>query len=946
MLNSRSICNKVLPIKDWTVDNHCDFLAITETWLKSEDTDGTTVKDLCPTGYNFIHQPRLNGRGGGVSLLYRSVFQVRSNDIKTFSTFEYLDVFVNYDSTCLNIIVLYRPPNTSVRVFIDEFSSLLEQVVLLSDYPLIVGDFNIHVDNPDDSEAADFDSLLNSFGLCQMVHFPTHCNGHTLDLVLTKECKTSSYVTDFVSTDPCLSDHLVVMFKLPRIKKRHFTQKRISYRKLKSLDGEAFQASISDSFSGLVNSDDLCKLVDGYSQVVTAALDRHAPLKSRVITIRPRAPWYTEEIAEAKKARRRAERRWRRSKESDDRLIYVNLCKSVNAILHHAKSNYYTTVVSDNKGDQKFLFTTVNKLLHRNSSKVLPSSTSDLNLAEKFADFFINKVATIHDELNKFPSDLNYCTSSVDNSSVSAPSSIQRFQPLTSTDIEKIIKTSPAKSCSLDPMPTTLLKDHLCVLLPVITKIVNMSLDSVFPPSLKNSIVTPLLKKPSLDPELLKNYRPVSNLTFISKTIERAVANQLNGHLLTNNLHEAHQSAYKRFHSTETALLKVHNDILVALDERQAVFLLLLDLSAAFDTVNHSTLLSRLQLRYGITGQALFWLKSYLCNRTQTVSINNVLSSSRTLDFGVPQGSVLGPILFSLYTAPITDIICSHGLNYHLYADDTQLYLAFDPACNEDLATAKLTVENCVADIRIWMSQNHLKLNDDKSELLVFHSRFSPRPDILNLTVGDESITPSTSCRNIGVVFDDILSFGKQVNALCKTSFWHLRNIWRIRTCLDKQSLEIVVHAFITNKLDFCNSILIGLPKYLIKRLQSVQNCAARLVCGLKKHEHISPILSNLHWLPVEKRITYKVLLIVFKCLNGLSPQYLSELLIEYKPTRTLRSCSKKLLVVPRVNTKRYGERAFSVIGPRLWNSLPQNLRDITNLEHFKKNLKTYLFKL
>ena len=240
----------------------------------------------------------------------------------------------------------------------------------------------------------------------------------------------------------------------------------------------------------------------------------------------------------------------------------------------------------------------------------------------------------------------------------------------------------------------------------------------------------------------MKNYRPVSNLTFISKTIERAVANQLNGHLLTNNLHEAHQSAYKRFHSTETALLKVHNDILVALDERQAVFLLLLDLSAAFDTVNHSTLLSRLQLRYGITGQALFWLKSYVT---------------------VPK---LSPLTTCYRPLGHWTLVCRRGLFWDQYYSRSILHL---------LPT-------------------------------VFHSRFSPRPDILNLTVGDESITPSTSCRNIGVVFDDILSFGKQVNALCKTSFWHLRNIWRIRTCLDKQSLEIVVYAFITNKLDFCNS--------------------------------------------------------------------------------------------------------------------------------------------
>ena len=353
--------------------------------------------------------------------------------------------------------------------------------------------------------------------------------------------------------------------------------------------------------------------------------------------------------------------------------------------------------------------------------------------------------------------------------------------------------SSPSKSCSLDPIPTTLLKDHLCVLLPLITRIVNLSLGSLFPSSLKKSIISPLLKKPSLDPEVMNYYRPVSNLPFISKVIEKAVAHQLNDHLVSNDLYEIYQSAYKRLHSKETELLMMQNDILMALDDRRAVFLLLLNLSAAFDTVQHSTLLSRLQSCYGITGQALSWMESYLCNRKQSVAINYSISSSRELQFGVPQGSVLGPVLFSLYTSPITDITRSHGLKYHLYADDTQLYLAFNPTCSDDLVTSTSCVEAFVAEIRVWMIRNYLKLNDDRSDLLAFHTRHSPS----NIMVGEEGVTPSSSCRNIGVVFDDTLTFESHINSVCKTSFWHLRNIWRIRTYLDKQSMEILIHAFI-----------------------------------------------------------------------------------------------------------------------------------------------------
>ena len=173
----------------------------------------------------------------------------------------------------------------------------------------------------------------------------------------------------------------------------------------------------------------------------------------------------------------------------------------------------------------------------------------------------------------------------------------------------------------------------------------------------------------------------------------------MNHHLSTNNLFETYQSAYRRLHSTETALLKVQNDILIALDNKQAVVLLLLDLSAAFDMVCHTTLLKLLKSRYGITGKVLTWMESYLTNRCQAVMINNHISSSCDLSFGVPQGSVLGPILFSLYIAPMTDIIRQHGLEYHLYADDTQMYLTFNPV-NEDLSTIKSSFESCVSDVR------------------------------------------------------------------------------------------------------------------------------------------------------------------------------------------------------------------------------------------------------
>ena len=246
-----------------------------------------------------------------------------------------------------------------------------------------------------------------------------------------------------------------------------------------------------------------------------------------------------------------------------------------------------------------------------------------------------------------------------------------------------------------------------------------MSLESGhFPSSLKTAVLSPLLKKANLDHEVLANYRPISNLKVISKIIEKVVAVRLQKYLEANQLNEPLQSAYKPFHSCETALVRVYNDILVAIDKRHCVMLLLLDLSAAFGTMDHDILLTILYSKYSISGIALEWFRSHLTNRLQFALIEECRSQSHELKCGVPQSSVLGPILYVLYTAPLADIPRFHEMQFHFYADDTQLYIYFSTSNDMELTNSITKIMECLSDIDKWMSINRLKLNKDKTELL------------------------------------------------------------------------------------------------------------------------------------------------------------------------------------------------------------------------------------
>jgi hypothetical protein len=475
---------------------------------------------------------------------------------------------------------------------------------------------------------------------------------------------------------------------------------------------------------------------------------------------------------------------------------------------------------------------------------------------------------------------------------------------------------------------------------------INFSLESIcIPNNWKTAPVVPLIKK--LDLELiLENFRPVSNLPFISKIAEKAVISQLLGHCEENAPLPANQSSYRRHHSTETALVKVQNDILISMDRQEVTLLVLLDLSAAFDTIDHKTLANLLQNDFGVTNKALLWITSFLSGRKQRIMIEQQQSRDFDITTGIAQGSCLGPILFIMYASRLFHVVKKHLPNAQAYADDTQLYLSFKPNTLSSQEEAVLSMERCIDDIRGWMANNYLKLNDCKTEFLIIGSRQQlAKINIDNIRVGSSEIKPVSSVRNLGAWFDSSMTMSTHIGKTCSKAFYSLYKLKQIRKFLTETATITLIHAFVTSHLDYCNSLLYGLPKCQIDRLQKVLNAAARVIRIIPRYSHITPVLKGLHWLPIAFRIKFKIALLVFKALRGMAPSYLAEIITQKTTTRySLRTNNKHLLTVPLMKRKTFGDRAFAFAGPKVWNELPTEIKETQNIDTFKKKLKTHLF--
>ena len=941
MLNTQSIRNKTTELLELVEEQEIDIVFVTETWLAADKRDDAFVAELTQPGFVFENFPRgTSSSGGGIGVLLKSGIRSKAVCSKPYKTFEWIEVNL---SNRVKVILVYRPPPSAKNKltssgFLRDFSDLLEMYATETVPLVITGDINVKTNRPEDLETKRYTDILATYGFSQIIDKPTHRSGNTLDHIITRP---SADLVQTVRVDPliAISDHYPVLFELSGVM-RDATHKRNlqKVRKLRKINMDSFALDIQGQ---LEVTSDMDNPVLKYNTVMTSLVDKHAPMTTIRLKGTNSKPWYNDEIHDARKVRRRLERLFRKSGLEVHRQMFIDQSKAVVSLIQRTRSAYMRQKLST--CNTKDMFRLVNNLLSNNQKSKLPDLADKDALVNKFATFFDEKIASIRKDFGPaLPAQMLSITS--------IECSLASFQVVSSSELEKIIRGSPNKSCELDPLPTWLLRDDqvLKALMPLLTRCVNDSIMSGHVPDcLKRALVTPILKKPNLDCNILKNYRPISNLPFLSKVMEKVIAKQLVSYMNANGLNDPLQSAYKAGHSTETALLKIKADIDTAVDAGKGVILILLDMSAAFDTISHEILLYQLEHRLGVRGSALSWIRSYLANRTQTVNIQGVKSSPVPLVSGVPQGSVLGPLLFSIYIRSLGEEIDSHSMNRHGFADDAQLYDFFETT-KVGLATAITKAEKCISTVRKWFKPNHLKGNDDKTEFMIIASKrkLSNLRPLPSIQIGSTAIAPATHVRNLGAIFDEHMSMSTHVSKVVQSVHFQIHRLSKLRRCMNEATCARVLNALVTSRLDFQGTLLLGLPNCELDKLQKAQNAAARLLKQTRKRDHITPVLRDLHWLPVSSRIEYRVLLVIHKVLHQRdSPAYLRELLSLHTSGRQLRSSSVPFTLNIQRTSGAYGDRSLCVLAARLWNDLPARMRELTDTPTFKKVLKTHIFK-
>ena len=922
-LNTQSISSTFTEFEKLMYTYKFDIMTLSETWLKH---DANLLKYVKIHGYKpeYNHRPT---RGGGVGMFIREElkYKVRKDIVRFNPDIEHLWIEVKGRNKNHSYLVasVYQPKSDSASkdAWIQNFEAVLAQVNNVWDGPIIIcGDTNI--DTLTYSPQSDrYNTMLDQFNCKNHVKKATHFCKSSIDHIITNIPDKVQH-TDVI---PCktISDH-DCPYILINIKGETFRPRYKYIRNYKNFDLTKYMNEFSQLPINIVYAvSDPVEKLDIFNSLICECINNHAPLVRSKIT-RPPAPWMKElDLIALQKKRDDLRKRAHETQSHDDWCLFREVRKVMKIKIKDIKRNFYRNALSSNR--PKEVWQTIHRILN-------PSNNPLDEDPDKLNQHFNTTSERLTPKLRKSSEELR---SIIDNLPDHAAHSFV-LRPTTYEEVKSAINKC-RNDCSTGPdsIPINLLKPVSDFIISPLTHIINSFIESsVFPKVWKEARISPIPKIPS--PQTLSDYRPVSVLPVLSKVYERIIMIQLTNFIDQARKYQQTQHGFRKSHSTVTCLLKMRDDIIRAMGKGEITISVFADYSKAFDTIDYETLIHKLY-NLNMSKDFLYWVVDYLSERCHHVTIDDRSSSNLICGFGVPQGSILGPILFNLYVADLsTHLKHSKSLQY---ADDTNVYKHGKP---KHLNNTKSNIEEDINTLKTWSSESNLVFNKGKTKSMYLCTTQLQRSheftnDQFTIKCGGDPIELVEEMRVLGVIFDKHLTWKSQINKTIKDCYSTLRTLKLIRRLMPFNIRRQLATTLILSKLDYANVVTYDIPQYQINKLQKVQNAAASFV--LNRKADIRDVI-KLKWLPIKERMDYAMAVLAFKAIHD--PNSPSNVKLKMKEDRRVLR-NETASVGPKIEC--YDTvKSFQAGAALVFNDLPKRTRENLCLISFKNETRNYLF--
>ena len=944
-MNCRSAINKQEEIYYIIKITNPDIFCMTETWFD----DSIPAQAFIPEGYKIIRKDRSEDfkqkygktRGGGVAILYKEHLKVERKPYLTHTVEEILWVHVKTRRSFM-LGTVYRSEYTDVHIVENAESTLEENIRKASELSsnlIVVGDFNADTSDPTSKIAEEIKTSYSMYGLNQLITKPTRIDQTSgrptvIDHVWAD---TELQLVNTVGTFTGISDHLGTYAKL-NIKKPKEESRIVKYRCFKNYNSENYDQELQTNLANsniqdhIVNKD-VNAATEELISIMQITADKHAPIKE--VTINPEkvkrspVPWYTKELEELIIDKNRL---------ISDFCYYGATCfknriKSISNSINHLKKKlkkkYLREKLDESDGNPKQSWAILNQITNR--QKTDNNAEPEMMNQEK-ANTANNYFATVGLKI------LQKLKINIPRSNIQGLQGFS-FKPESVSNVEKLIDNIKSEvATGNDNIGAKLLKDAKTTISPYIAEIINIGYEkAIFPDSMKTAIIKPIHKKN--DPDDITNYRPISILPTLSKVFERAATDQMVEHLEKNKILNHNQHAYRKGHSTKTCLAEVLNYLYKLVDKKLYAAIVSLDLSKAFDSISHELIIQKLA-KMNFAENTLNWVKSYLQNRKQSTKFKRYKSTEVTVSAGVPQGSILGPLLFLCFTNDLPNAL-QDKCKMVCYADDTQLIV---DATNLNQLVAK--IEEIITLAQKWYTSNSMLNNIGKTEILII-DRNNINMKNIQIKINDEgkeiSLKPLSYIKVLGILIDDKLNWNKQVNRVKKNALNATRNLHRINHLLPIKHRINLYNSLITPHFDYADVVWGGCGKVNSNKLQIVQNFACKSITGNKKYDSATQSLTKLKFLNLQQRRNIHEATFTHKSLLELNPTTINSQYLQQRPTSNTRFSAEQKLNLPQHRTSKFqNSPLYRTI--KSWNSCPSHI-PTQNTKIFKTTLQKHIIK-